>query len=338
MEEQFGWRVAKVCPAAIRIIDTIDLHFLRLARQEAIKAGRSSSEAELFSDTAKRELAAIWRSDLSLIISAAEMEILRENFGVSKDLIHYLPLMSHSDASQQQAWLDLEQRKHFVAIGNLRHAPNWDSLRYLKQILWPGIREALPEAELHIYGAYTDAKATALHQPREGFYIQGRASDAHAVIASARVLLAPLRFGAGLKGKLLEALESGTPSVTTGVGAEGMHGTLAWAGVIADQPEHFISSAVRLYQDRAMWRNCQQQGAIILRQVFDATRHQQALLQRLDDVTSQLSSRRHKNFIGAMLRHQHLKSTEYMSRWIETKQALAACLEESSRRLQDDAD
>lgn len=91
MEEQFGWRVAEVCPEAIKILDTEDLHFYRKARQEAVKAGAELSPALLFSNIAKREIASIYRCDLSLIISEAEMQLLQSTFKVPEEILFYLP-------------------------------------------------------------------------------------------------------------------------------------------------------------------------------------------------------------------------------------------------------
>ena len=92
-EEQFGWRVADHCPDAVRILDTEDLHFLRKARQEAVKENIPVTKAYLFTDTAKRELASILRSDISLIISEVEMELLQTTFGIPNGLLYYLPFL-----------------------------------------------------------------------------------------------------------------------------------------------------------------------------------------------------------------------------------------------------
>lgn len=93
----------------------------------------------------------------------------------------------------------------------------------MKHSLWPLIRRQLPGAQLHIYGAYTPPKATALHNPAQGFHVMNWAEDALQVMTAARICLAPLRFGAGIKGKLADAMVAcGTPNITTPVGAEAM--------------------------------------------------------------------------------------------------------------------
>jgi hypothetical protein len=171
MEEQFGWRVEKNCPSAFKILDTEDLQCLRHARHQAHKADREFTQEDLFSDLAKREIAAILRCDISLIISSFEMDLLIHTFKVDTSLLHHLPFMLNLDKCPQET-KPFSERKHFMTIGNFRHAPNWDVVLYLQKI-WPLIRKQLPKAELHIYGSYPPPKATALHNPKTGFHIKG---------------------------------------------------------------------------------------------------------------------------------------------------------------------
>lgn len=319
-EEQFGWRVAKQCPNALRVLDTEDLHCLRKARRKAVESGRRFKKENLLSEEiAKREIAGILRCDLSLIISEAEMDLLENVFGIDKDLLLYLPFLLDPIDANATGWPDFEERNHFVTIGNFRHAPNWDAVQYLEDEIWPQIRQQLPEAELHVYGAYPHTKAQALHQPDEGFYIEGRAEKAETVVKKARVLLAPLRFGAGLKGKLIEAMQCGTPSVTTGIGAEGISGKMEWPGAVADDPGDIASAAVELYTDKATWQRARQKGVQIINQRFDREKFGPALIERISNLQGALEQHRLKNFTGAMLMHHTMASTEYMSRWIEAK-------------------
>ncbi|MEO2267362.1 glycosyltransferase [Pseudoalteromonas pernae] len=317
MEEQFGWRVDKFAPNALKILDTEDLQCLRGARQEAHKAQRPFEQADLHSDLAKREIAAILRSDLSLIISSYEMQLLKEVFKVDEQLVHHLPFLVDLEALPQQV-LSFDERQHFMTIGNFRHAPNWDAVLYLQQI-WPLIRKQLPKAELHIYGSYPPPKATALHNPKTGFLIKGWAEDALAVMGQARVCLSPLRFGAGIKGKLLEAMITQTPSVTTAIGAEGMHQTLPWNGAVEDDPQLFADAAVKLHEDETHFVEAQQNGLAILKQVYDKQALSDALLKTIAAVRGDLVAHRQRNFIGQMLKHHTMRSTQYMAQWIEAK-------------------
>lgn len=322
MEEQFGWRVAKSCPNALRVLDTEDLHFLREGSHRAHKHGTSIDETLLKNDLALREIAAIYRCDLTLIISDYEMRLLQDTFGIEPSLLVHCPFMLDVDVNDKDVDLPTyAQRQHFVSIGNFRHAPNWDAVLYLKQTIWPLIRKQIPNAELHVYGAYPPPKATALHGPKTGFYVDGWVDDAHHMLSNARVCLAPLRFGAGIKGKLADAMLVGTPSVTTELGAQGMLGETSWPGAIEDNPEAFAQQAVALYQHPAIWNNAASNIKPLLQQKFDKHLIAQRLTQRVNSTFEILTEHRLKNFTGMMLQHHMHKSTQYMSQWIEAKNA-----------------
>lgn len=320
-EEQFGWRVAEHCPNALRILDTEDLHSLRRTRKEALKDGRDFTEKDLLSaKDAKREVASIYRSDLSLIISEVEMELLTNLFGVDSQLLHYLPfLLDTIDEDTKRDWPSYESRKHFVTIGNFQHDPNMDSVIYLKQEIWPQITKQLPDAELHIYGSYVNQRAEQMHNPSEGFYIEGRAEEAKKVVKQAKVCLAPLRFGAGLKGKLVEAMQCGTPSVTTEIGAEGINGSFPWSGKIASDPQKFASAAVELFINKSAWGKAQEQGVRIINERFNRSKFENKFIDRLNEIQPDLENHRIGNFTGQMLMHHTMASAKYMSRWIEEK-------------------
>ncbi|MBB1331190.1 glycosyltransferase family 4 protein [Pseudoalteromonas sp. SR43-7] len=317
MEEQFGWRVDKYCPNAIKILDTEDLQCLRNARHEAHKGEREFTTSDLHSDIAKREIAAILRCDLSLIISSYEMSLLNSVFKIEPSLLHHLPFMVDL-SSLPTSTKTFEQRQHFMTIGNFRHAPNWDAVLYLQKI-WPLIRKQLPKAELHIYGSYPPPKATALNNPKTGFLIKGWADNAFDVMQSARVCLAPLRFGAGIKGKLLEAMIMQTPSVTTNIGAEGMHNDLPWPGKIANTADDFANAAVEMYTNQNDFEQAQQDGNTLLNTLYDKAQLSTVLIKKIDSISSDLEAHRKKNFTGQMLKHHTMRSTQYMSQWIAEK-------------------
>ncbi|WP_039988548.1 glycosyltransferase family 4 protein [Paraglaciecola arctica] len=327
LEEQFGWRVAKHCPDALRILDTEDLHSLRHARHQALKQNRPLNKADLNSDMAKREIAAIFRCDLSLIISDYELDLLKKHYSVPEHILLHCPFMldlQHFSPSTNS----YADRQHFISIGNFRHEPNWDAVLFLKQHIWPLIRKQLPKAELHIYGAYPPPKATQLHNAKQGFLVKGWAEDAKQVMQQARVCLAPLRFGAGIKGKLAEAMFCGTPNVTTNIGIEGMTMGLDWPGLTTDlnsfdsfedSAQNIANHAVQLYQEQSLWQQKQQQGYQLLKTNFAKDEVQAKLLARITDIQNKLSTHRADNFIGQMLQHHQLKSTQYMAQWIEAK-------------------
>ncbi|GAA0873557.1 glycosyltransferase family 4 protein [Gangjinia marincola] len=320
-EEQYGWRVAEQCPKALRILDTEDLHFLRKARESTLKESRNVlPEDFLTSVLAKREIASIYRCDLSLIISTFEMELLNTLFGIKKALLFYLPFLV--DCSSLPKKTDLPgfgQRQHFISIGNFLHAPNRDAVQYLKREIWPLIKKELPQVEIHVYGAYAKQRDEQLEDKGTGFLVKARAEDAYEVIQSARVMLAPLRFGAGLKGKLLDAMICGTPSITTTIGAEGMQDPLEWCGAICDDQKVFAKEAIQLYQTQEDWEIASDRGRQIVEHEFDQKRFIPRFLERLNDLTKHIKTHRQHNFIGSMLLHHSLQSTKYLSKWIEEK-------------------
>ena len=320
-EEQFGWRVAEGCPNAMRILDTEDLHCLRKTRQEALKKDLNFQLDHLLSsEIAKREIAAMCRCDLSLIISAYEMQLLKETFGINESLLCHLPffLNSISEAAVKR-WKSFEERQHFVSIGNFFHAPNVDATLQLKYHIWPLLRKQLPNAQLHIYGAYPTQQVLQLTNKKEGFIVHGFTKDAKEVVENSRVLLAPLRFGAGIKGKLTDAMECGTPSVTSMIGAEGMHEGLPWNGFVESDWTEFAQKTVELYSQKDTWLRAQQNGVQIINNIYSKTELEQKLLNAIDAQFQNLRELRMKNFIGQMLLHHSLKSTKYLSKWIEEK-------------------
>ncbi|MFV8336478.1 glycosyltransferase [Flavobacterium sp. RSP29] len=321
MEEQFGWRVAENCPDALRLLDTEDLHCLRLSRQKAFKENRSFNTADLFvEEVAKREIASILRCDLSLMISEFEMELLESAFKIDKALLHYLPFLLEPIGDTVIKELpSFENRKDFVFIGNFLHEPNWNAVQYLKEMIWPLLKKQVPEAVLNVYGAYPSQKVIQLHNSKDGFLIMGRASNAQEVVKEARIVLAPLRFGAGIKGKLLEAMQCGTPSITTSIGSESMHGDLPWNGFVVDDVAGFVDSAIQLYQDKTIWGTAQQNGFEIISQRYSRGSFETDFSIKIEFLCTNLQQHRLSNFMGAMLQHHTLKSTKYMSRWIEEK-------------------
>ncbi|WP_433779981.1 glycosyltransferase family 4 protein [Flavobacterium anhuiense] len=321
VEEQFGWRVVEKCPNAIRILDTEDLHCLRTSRQKAFKENRIFELDDLLSEeVAKREIASILRCDLSLIISEFEMNILKEVFKINEDLLFYLPFLV--DEMKEEDLLELpsfEKRNDFVFIGNFLHEPNWNTVQYLKEAIWPTIKKDFPEAVLKVYGAYPSQKVLQLHQPKNGFYIMGRAEDANEIVKNAKVVLAPIRFGAGLKGKLLEAMQCGTPSATTSVGSEAMHDGLPWNGFIEDNPAEFAKKAIELYQNENLWKEAQKSGIAIINKCYQKSNYSNELISLVNSLLIDSKSHRLHNFMGNLLQHHAFKSTMYMSKWIEAK-------------------
>ncbi|MFT5780181.1 MAG: glycosyltransferase involved in cell wall biosynthesis, partial [Crocinitomicaceae bacterium] len=308
-EEQFGWRVLQQCPEAFRVLNTEDLHFLRDARRQAVEDGRTldiSQQSDLRTGNAIREISALYRSDLTILVSELEIDLLKSTFQVPSHLLYYLPLFASDSPASIPSF---EDRDGFLFIGNFLHKPNLDAVSYLKETIWPLIRALLPAATLNIYGAYPGQKALSFHNADEGFYVHGRADDALKVNLEARVSLVPLRFGAGIKGKLQEAMVCGTPSVTTSIGAESMQYETLWNGEITDSPDSFARAAVDLYTNQEKWMRAQEDGFTIIENRYKPELHLPNFEKMLEEVFNNLEEHRSKDFTSHLMQQEFMMSS-----------------------------
>ncbi len=314
-EEQFGWRVQLQCPDAVRILDTEDLHFLRNSRLKQLK---NKTFKNRLSDITKRELASIYRCDCSLIISKVEKKILTKTYKIPKYLLFHLPLLSKSYSSLKETPTYLN-RNNLIFVGNFLHEPNWNCVQYLKKEIWPKLSKKLPKAILHIYGSHAVEKHLQLSNAKERFIVHGYTEDLKSKLLTSKLLIAPIQFGAGQKGKLLKAMEHGLPSVTTSIGAEGMLFNNKWAGSIANTPEDFITQTTQLYLNEDHWLTAQNKAYTIIKERHNYDSYFKKFQQKLNKLDSNLNKYRGNNFIGQILWHHSLRSTEFMSRWIMEK-------------------
>jgi glycosyltransferase involved in cell wall biosynthesis len=300
-------------------LDTEDLHFLREARQKSLKETSKITKLIKLSDKAKRELAAIYRCDLTLMISKVEIELFTKEFNIPERLLYYLPFVYDTSSFLKNNSTGFEDRQHFMSIGNFKHNPNLDMVLELYKSIWPKIRKTLKDAEWHIYGAYLPKQIEQLHQPQHGVIVKGRAEDVLETLAFYRVMLAPLRFGAGLKGKCLDSMRCGTPSVTSSIGAEGIAAGDNWPGFIEDNPQLFAENAIALYKGQDIWISKQQRGFEVLHNSFDVELYSKDFQLELSKGLEQLKTIRQQNVVGELLKHHHQRSTKFMSLWIEEK-------------------
>lgn len=310
-EEQFGWRVAEICPQCLKILDTEDLHFLRKHRENVFKKKNSAEISDIF----MREISSILRCDLSLIISTFEYQLLTEKYKIRSEILYYMPLFSENFNGNIP---NFSKRKNFMHIGNFLHEPNWQTVLLLKK-WWKHLKNRLPNSELHIYGSYATPKANLLHNEKEGFIIKGRAASVENIFLDYRVLLAPIPFGAGIKGKLLDSMAFGLPNVTTEIGAEGMHENGAWNGFVTNGQEDFIEKSIALYSNSELWETAQKTGFELLEKKFSRALFQDHFAQKIKNLRKNLFEHRNLNFLGQILEQNALQSTKFMSKWIEEK-------------------
>lgn len=314
-EEQFSWRVKQLFPNIVSVLDTEDLHFVRRARTTAFKA-----KAEVNYDTPDcyRELSSIYRSDLSIIISKFEYDLLINHFNIPSKQLLYLPFIENEISNETKEKLpNFSSRKDFIFIGNFIHEPNYQTVLQLKKI-WSSIKKRLPNTQIHIYGAYASQKVLQLNNANDGFIIKGKADDVNEIMQKYRVLVAPIPFGAGLKGKFIDGFRNSLPNVTSKIGAEGMFFE-NWSGFIAENETDFVDAVCKLYNDETEWNRAVTNGFEILKNEFSAEIWSGVLKDAVLKIYENIELHRNNLFIQKILWQNGLQATKYMSLWIEQK-------------------
>ncbi|MQP75594.1 glycosyltransferase [Stenotrophomonas sp. MYb238] len=239
-------------PQACTVFDTVDLHYLR-ERRGAELAGdpRLARSAER---TRASELAVMAATDVTLLVSAAEKEQLAADAPqVKVELLSNL----HEVAGQG---LDWAQRHDLVFVGGFRHPPNLDAMQWFIGEVFPRIRQRLPQVRFHCIGADVPDSLQALAAGQPGVQVHGYVPDVVPWMAGGRIAVAPLRFGAGVKGKINLSMAHGQPVVATSCAAEGMHLRDGQDVLVADGAEAFAEAVVRLHDDEALWRQLSGNG------------------------------------------------------------------------------
>jgi hypothetical protein len=276
-----------------------------------------------------RELAAIHRSDLTLVVSHFEKDMLIRNFGISPQKLEVASFF-YEDVPYSN-WKAYRAKLGFSMIGHFKHPPNRDGIYWLIRDVWPKIKRHLPEVTLDLFGAHPDKADMALTNPATGVRVVGtlKAEELTSRLQRARISLAPLRFGAGIKGKITENWLAGTPVVTTSIGAESMSsyaressGTLnrSFGGAVADTAEGFARAAVNLYIDSPRWHQARAAGYDILTQNFNMAVNGPLLQNALRRVVEQRDRLRAENLTGSILWSAGYRYNEMFGRFLQMKQ------------------
>ena len=233
-----------------------DLHFLREGREYALTGDvEKRSAAEYWKSI---ELSLMYKADVSYYPSYIERDAIKEIDGDIrvKDITAYV-YEEFKDSIQD----DFEKREGLLFVGGFAHPPNADAVLWFAKEIYPAIREKL-EIPFYVVGSKVTDEVKALEQPGNGIVIKGFVSEEElaSLYENCRIVVVPLRYGAGVKGKVVEALYHGAPIVTTPTGAEGIP-EVETVLDIEERPEAFAQAVVSLYQDtdrcRQMCRNTQ---------------------------------------------------------------------------------
>jgi hypothetical protein len=308
-------------------LDTVDLHSIRVHRSKQLASLAKTAlccpsfDFEDFLQQQdglwEREIAAVFRSDLVLVVSDFERDVLVRSFKVPQVNVQLCRL---SYPHRDTAPLQYHERQGFVAIGSFRHPPNVDALSFLLDEFWPLLRNRLPHAELEIWGSHMTAGHARQMAKRPGVHVKGYAPCAREVLARARVHLALVRFGAGIKTKISDAFFSGTPTVTTPIGVEGMLDDAEFPGFVSGDLSEALEHAVWLHEDNSVWNEKAELTSTVLQKGYTAESTTIALGRRVDAIMERLPQHRSANPLGRVFWHQSCRSTEYFSKWIELKE------------------
>ncbi|MEM7053942.1 MAG: glycosyltransferase, partial [Pseudomonadota bacterium] len=264
------------CPNAQLLFDTVDLHFLREEREAEVNA--SAAALREAARTRRAELSLIERSDATLVVSGFEARLLNE---LKPEARVQVVSNVHSLQSAGNAWAD---RRDVLFVGGFQHPPNRDAAFWLIEEILPQIREHLPEVKLHLIGSKMPDAIRERRAP--GLIVHGFVADLEPYLNTCRVSLAPLRYGAGVKGKVNQAMSHGLPVVATTCAAEGMYTRHEHDVLMADTADDFAEQVVRLYQDQALWEKIAANGRDNVEQHFSVAAAERALSELLRELES----------------------------------------------------
>jgi putative sugar O-methyltransferase len=263
--------VRELAPHARIVFYTVDLHFLREERE----AQMSGDAALIAAATRTRasELASIRGSDVTIVLSTYERDLLARELPEAR--VHVLPLLRDIPAALEAP--GPEGRRDILFVGTYQHPPNVDAAIFFARAVWPLLRPRLPGARLLLVGSEVTPEVTAL-AAEDGVEVLGFVQDLDALMARVRVSVAPLRYGAGLKGKVASALQAGLPTVATTIAAEGMALRDGHDILIADTPEEMAAAVLRLHEDDALWRALAAQGFDFVRREYSLEANENRVL------------------------------------------------------------
>ncbi|TPW31538.1 glycosyltransferase [Martelella alba] len=265
----------EVAPDARIIFHAPDLYFFREGRA-AVLSG-NPEQIRIAEETKHRELSMMNAADHVVLVSTAEVPKLVEN-GISEDKISVFPAL-YSEIVDNPA--GFAERKHIFFLGGFGHSPNVDSVLWFSEHVWPRIHAENPEIEFHIIGAEAPDVIRDLDQ-QPGIRFIGFVRDIDAAISHYRLSVAPLIYGAGIKGKVGVAMGAGIPTICTTIAAEGMHIVDGIHTLVADEPEDLADAVLKLYPDAALWQRFSQNGRRLIDENFGNEANRASYLKALD--------------------------------------------------------
>lgn len=248
------------------LYDTVDLHYVRLARQAEFEPSNAAALIEQSKWYEKLEKGLMERVDTTLVVSPSEVDLLKKE-GIAANLVVVSNIHNIEASSYLKSFSD---RKDIIFVGNYAHLPNKDAVRWFIKEILPRLRKLLKGVKIHIVGANLPndlAKEVALIKD---VVLDGFVDDEtlKILLSTSRVFIAPLRYGAGVKGKIGQAIEHGLPVATTTIGAEGMYLKDGVSCVESNEPQSFAEKLTKLYSDEKFWNRIQKNASYVIADHF----------------------------------------------------------------------
>ena len=268
--------IRKKSPATKIIIDTVDIHFVREMREAQLKKDkRLEREAK---QRKEREINVYRQADRLWVVTEADRQHIKQY--VANTPIDIVPNI-HEPV---QAKKTFAQTSDLLFVGNFSHRPNVDAVLYFVNEIFPEVKKELQNVRFFVVGNNPPPEIQRLNN--QDIIVTGFVPDLKPYLIKARISVSPLRYGAGMKGKVGEALSYGLPVVTTSIGAEGMNLIHEKHVLIADQPHDFARQIVRLYNDETLWQKLAKAGKNYVLEQWGP----QAVKQKLQKIVDELNA------------------------------------------------
>jgi len=238
------------------IYDTVDLHYVRIERAAKLYKENTKLNKQ-FRYFKKLELDLAKKADVTICITDIEKaELIKE--GISNTFV--VPNIHENNVSHSK---NFQTREGLIFIGSYNHQPNVDAVNWLYENIMPIVWETLPHLHLTLLGSNPTPQITNLNT-HSNITVTGYLADVSSYFEKAKIFVAPLRYGAGMKGKIGQSLEYGLPIISTSIGIEGMNFEDKKDVLIADEAIDFAEKIVELYQNEIKWLQIQKNSEYVL--------------------------------------------------------------------------
>jgi GT2 family glycosyltransferase/SAM-dependent methyltransferase len=264
----------EVIPSAHLVYDTVDLHYLREQRRAAVDPDLDLDALITF--MRELEMALIRSTDETITVSEEERDAVLE--AVPGTQISVIPTINRVGDETTAP----DGRKGIMFLGGFQHPPNVDCAVHLVRDILPLVRREIGLVPMTIVGSHPPDAIRALTEEVEDVEVTGFVEDVTPYFSGHRLMAAPLRFGAGINGKITHSLASGLPVVTTSLGAEGLSGVNGEHFLVADDDESFAAAVTDVYRDDALWKRLSSNGRTLAAERFSPNVVHDALARMLD--------------------------------------------------------